>query len=123
MQENGINWTVVATIAAPIITLLVGVVLNQALKSKPRLISYYGHASSFLIREGVEQPSRIHAHSVVLRNVGRKPAKNVRLGHNVLGNFQVYPNREYKIIELDGGGKEILFPELIAGEQVSVSYL
>lgn len=123
MEQNSIDWSVVATIVAPLIALFVGVALNQMYESRPRLIVYYGHASSFLLRGVPEQPAQINMHSVVLRNVGRKAATNVRLGHKILEHFQVSPDREYQEVKLDGGGKELLFPVLVPNEEVTVSYL
>ena len=76
-----------------------------------------------MFREGVDKPTRVHTHAVVIRNAGRKPAKNVRLGHRVLENFEVSPSTDYTVTELDDGSKELLFPTLIPKQEVTVSYL
>jgi hypothetical protein len=40
-----------------------------------------------------------------------------------LPDFSVYPSVVYQVIDLPGGGREILFPTLVPGEQVTVAYL
>ncbi len=66
---------------------------------------------------------QVNTHSVVFRNAGRKTANNVRLGHNILPDFQVSPDTEYTVADLPGGGKEIRFPKLVPKKQVTITYL
>jgi hypothetical protein len=69
-------------------------------------------------------PLVVHTHAVVVRNVGRLPARNVRLGHNVLPpNFTIYPPRLSRIERLPGDRNEIVFDTLVPGEQLTISYL
>lgn len=65
----------------------------------------------------------IGTHAVVVRNSGKLTAKNVRLGHQFLPNYTIYPNTKYEITDLPGGGKEIYFPVLVPNEQITISYL
>ncbi len=117
-----IDWMVVATIAAPIITLLLGAALNRALEWRPQVIAYFTHASSFRIAG--ENPIQLHTHGIVIRNAGRVPVTDVRVRHNHLPqNFKVFPDVSYEVQELPGGGREIVFPALVPGEQISISYL
>ncbi|MHB9075641.1 MAG: hypothetical protein ACYC6G_19215 [Desulfobaccales bacterium] len=117
-----IDWSVVATIAAPIVALLVGAFVERTFENRSRVISYFGHVSGIrFTREG--QPFHINTHSVVIRNAGRKTATNVRLGHATLPDFQVYPDIEYEVRDLPGGQKEILFPRLIPKKQITLTYL
>lgn len=116
-----IDWNVVAIIAAPTIALFIGAALNRALERRVRLTAYYGHVSSFTVRK--ENPFPVFTHSIVIRNVGRKTANNVRLGHNTLPDYQIFPSIEYSEVKLAGGGKEILIPTLVPGEQITISYL
>ena len=51
------------------------------------------------------------------------PAKNVRLGHKVLPDYNIVPNTKYEVSRLPGGGNEILFPTLVPSEQITISYL
>jgi hypothetical protein len=117
-----IDWNIVIAIAVPIVTLFLGALLERLLERRPRIISYFGHVSGVRIMAG-EQPQLVFTHSVVFRNIGRKTATNVRLGHNTLPSFSVFPDIEYQVIDLPEGGKEILFPRLIPTKQVTVTYL
>lgn len=117
-----IDWNVIATIAAPIIALFIGAFIDRTLQNKPKVISYLGHVSGILLTR-CDKPFKVHTHSLVLRNSGRKTAKNVRIGHNTLPDFQVYPDIEYKIVDLPGGQKDILFPKLIPQKQLTITYL
>ena len=111
------------TLVATLVALVVGALLNKALESRPRLITYLGHVSAHVLRQPNGTESHIYTHSVVIRNTGRKPAKNVRLAHQYLPAFNVYPDVEYHVGDLPGGGKEIVFPVLVPEEQITVSYL
>ena len=117
-----IDWNVVATIASPIIALFVGAALNHAIECRPKVVSYLGHVSGIRLSRG-EQPMQVNTHSVVFRNSGRKTANNIRLGHNELPDFQVFPDIEYTVADLPGGGKEIRIPKLVPKKQVTITYL
>lgn len=117
-----IDWNVVATIASPIIALFVGAALNRAIESRPRVVSYLGHVSGIRLTRG-DQPMQVNTHSVVFRNAGGKTANNVRLGHAILPDFQVFPDIEYTVVDLPGGGKEIRFPKLVPKKQFTITYL
>ncbi len=66
----------------------------------------------------------VNLHSVVIRNVGRKPATNITLAHTTLPeNFNIYPLTSHSINTFPTGGPEIVIPRLVPGEQVTVSYL
>ncbi|HAT9718361.1 TPA: hypothetical protein ACK8SK_000240 [Legionella pneumophila] len=67
--------------------------------------------------------TNVHTHAVVVRNDGKLPTKNVRLGHNFLPNYNIYPNIKFELTNLPNGGKEISFPILVPNEQVTISYL
>jgi len=118
-----IDWGVVATIAAPISALFVGVWINRRFESRPVLISYFGHVAAFRTTPPSGPPIIVHTHAVVLRNVGRRSATNVRLRHNVLPDFIIWPEVQHHIEDLSGGVREIVIPTLVPGEQISVSYL
>ena len=107
-----IDWGVVASIAAPIIALFVGVWVNRKFESRPKLISYYGHISAFVHTPEEGNPFDINTHSVVLGNTGKKSATNVRIRHSVLPDFNIWPHVQYDVEELPGGGAEIEPTEL-----------
>lgn len=118
-----IDWNVAATIAAPIIALIAGIWLNRRFEKRPKLISYFGHVSSFNYTPSQGQPVRIHTHSVVLRNAGARSSTNVRLHHSFLPDFQIWPTLKYWVEDLPNGARDIVIPTLVPGEQVTVSYL
>lgn len=118
-----INWQVVATIAAPIIALFVGIWANRRFESRPVLIAYFGHVSSFkhILADG--SSLQINTHAVVLRNTGRKSAANVRLHHLYLPGFSIWPAIAHNVETLPDSSKDILIPTLVPGEEVTISYL
>jgi hypothetical protein len=118
-----IDWGLVVDIAAPLLALGVGGVLNHVLEARPRLITYLAHASAFRASRPDGTSLQVHTHSVVLRNSGRRSATNVRLGHNKLPDYQVYPDVQYQVLDLPNGGKELLFPVIVPQKQITVSYL
>lgn len=117
-----INWGIVIKIVVPLGTLLIGKYIDSWLSKKSKIISYLGHTSAFNLRG--EKPLTVHTHSIVVRNIGRATANQVRVGHYVLpDNFRIYPNVSHSIERIEGGGAEIVIPKLVPGEQVTVSYL
>jgi hypothetical protein len=121
---GNIDWNVVATIGAPIITLFVGAWVNRCYENRPVLISYFGHVAAFTHHPGGGQGAiQIHTHSVVLRNTGRLRATNVRIHHTVLPDFNIWPGVAHTVETLPDGTKDIVIPTLVPGEQVTISYL
>jgi len=116
-----IDWMLVATIAAPVLTLFIGAALNRLLERRPKLIAYFAHTSAFRIAG--PNPVQIHTHGIVITNVGGRPAQDVRVRHYYLPEFNVIPAVEHRVQDLPGGGREIVFPTIVPREQVSISYL
>ena len=116
-----IDWVAVATIAAPIIALLVGGWLDRR---RTRLISYYGHVAGINgTFPGATQPTQVNTHTVVLRATGRQAATNVRLHHATLPLFSIWPQVPHNVETLPDGSRDIVIPILIPGEQLAISYL
>ncbi|MDD5422233.1 MAG: hypothetical protein PHT32_02265 [Candidatus Omnitrophica bacterium] len=116
------NWPVVATIGSPIIALFVGAAIDRFIERKPKLIAYFTHASAFNLTG--TNPVKIHTHGIIIKNIGKKPATDIRVRHNFLPrDFNVYPVVDYHVQNLPGGGAEIVFPTLVQNEQVSISYI
>jgi hypothetical protein len=65
----------------------------------------------------------IGTHSVVIRNGGRLPARNVRIGHTFLPDYNSIPSIDFQVANLPGGSKELLIPIMIPGEQITISYM
>jgi len=119
-----IDWVVVFNIAMPLIVLFLGIFLDRYFRERPNLISYTGHVASFKVRVEGQEDLPIYTHSIVLRNAGRKPAINVRIGHySFPTNYQITPAIEHQINDIPDSDKEILIPLLVAEEQVTISYL
>lgn len=118
-----IDWNVVATIAAPVGTLFLGVWVNRRFDNRPVLISYFSHVSAFQHTPAGGQPISVHTHSVVLRNAGRESASNIRLHHLVLPDFNIWPAIVHHTEALSDGSKDIVIPLLVPGEQITISYL
>lgn len=118
------NWQPFATIAAPIIAFFVGFAVNRWLEKRPKLLSFMPHAAAVQINPPNGAPFTANTHSVVVRNAGKAAANNVRLSHATLPvNFTVYPSIEYTTVHLPGGGTDLVFPKLVPGQQVTVTYL
>ncbi|MCL4822832.1 MAG: hypothetical protein KJZ57_01320 [Anaerolineales bacterium] len=117
------DWTLFARYAAPVLAAVVAAVIARYWDRRPRLVSYLPHASSVRVTPPAGAAFSVHTHSVVVRNTGRQRAVNVRLGHKFLPNFGVYPSVPYEVLDLPAGGSEIVFPDLVPGEQVTVNYL
>lgn len=118
-----IDWRAVATIAAPIIALFVGVWVNRRFESRPHLISYFSHVSAFRTTPAESDPLFVNTHSVVLRNAGRRRATNVRFRHTALPDFNIWPAVQHYVDDLPGGFREIVIPVVVPGEEITISYL
>ena len=118
-----IDWDIVATIAAPLITLFFGVALSRKLERRPRLITYLGHVSAHRIDPETGNPIDVFTHSIVLQNAGRNAAHNVRITHSILPNFAVFPEIKYEVDHLPGGGSDIVVPVLVPQQEITISYL
>jgi hypothetical protein len=116
-----IDWVAVATIAAPIIALLVAGWLDRR---RTRLIAYYSHVAGISgTFPGATQAVQVNTHTLVLRNTGHQAATNVRLHHATLPLFSIWPQVPYNVETLPNGSQDIVIPNLIPGEQLTISYL
>lgn len=118
-----VDWNAVATIAAPVVALFVGVWVNRRFENRPVLISYFSHVSAFKYTPSGGQPLGINTHSVVLRNAGRESATNVRIHHIRLPDCNIWPPIVHNVETLQDGSKDIVIPALVPGEQITISYL
>lgn len=110
-------------IVAPIIVALI----IKKFNASPRVISYFANVSAVKIpsMDQSQEWMPVYGHTLILQNVGKLSAKNVRLGHSKLSPpyFSIYPDTQYIEVDLPEGGKEIVFPIMRPGEQVIISYL
>jgi len=99
----------------------VGGLVTHIFERRPRLITYYSHIAEF---NAGNPPGRLHTHSVVIKNRGRAPAHNVRVPHVVpMDNIHVRPVVPYQLVPIPGGGEELVFPVIVATQEVTISYL
>lgn len=113
-----IDLELVSKIIIPFLTLILGKYLEKWFSKRPNLVSYVGHVSAFTLSNGTP----VYTHSIVVANHGKLACNNVRLGHNILPDFQINPPIRHSVEEVKGG-KEILIPILVPSEQVTISYL
>jgi len=112
----------IAKIAGPSLSLIIGAALKKHTEAQSRVVSFIGHVSAFTLQD--EQHTVVHTHSVVVRNAGRRAARNVRLTHGVFPpNVMIYPPVQHSIERNADGSGEIVLPVLVPKEQVTVSYL
>lgn len=113
---------VIAKLAAPVITAILGFILKSYFEAKPKLVTYLVHASEIPLHD--EKKSKVNIHSIVVSNAGKRTANNIRLGHNFLPiSFQLYPQLTHEVTRNENESAEILIPTLVPGEQVNISYL
>jgi hypothetical protein len=123
VNHRGLDTQRLLQIAGAIGLLIVGKYLDRWFTRKPKLISYIGHVSAFTLR--TDPPKAVYTHAVVVINVGRLHATNVRIGHAVLPeNYQVIPTSvSHRLEGTAGGPAEIILDRMVPGEQVTISYL
>ena len=116
-----VNFSIVVDIFIPLATLILGFVLTRLVERKPKVGYYLGYVSSFTHQV---TKTKLNSHSIVVFNNGKKTAKNVRVGHNLLPrNFDINPSKACKTERTSGGGKDIKFSTLVPNETVTISYL
>src|SRR6267142_3345737 len=117
------NWPLLVSIVIPIMTLLIGALLNRFLERKAKLITYLGHASVFEVHPTPGTTQYIHTHSIVVSNAGGKAANNVRISHRQLPDYYIHPAVPHRVEDIPQGGKDIVIPVMVPGQQITVSYL
>lgn len=116
--------TIVLDGAKFVIGAFVGAVIAKRVEGRADLVSYFGHASAFTINNPGQPPFVIHTHDVVIQNVGKKPANNIRVSHLVLPpQYNVYPSMPYTVQTLPDGKQDIVVPLLVPGQMMVISYL
>ncbi len=103
VSHRGLDTQRLLQIAGAIGLLILGKYLDRWFTRKPKLISYIGHVSAFTLR--TDPPKPVYTHAIVVINVGRLHATNVRIGHAVLPeNYQVIPTSASHRLEGTAGG-------------------
>lgn len=117
------DWAILIMLAFPI-----WATIDYFLGRRAKIIAHLGQQSSFSLTG--ENSPQVRTHSVIIANVGRRDATNIRLGHRVLPEFKfLFPATETpaSLFEVFGmpeeGGQEIVIPVLGPEQQVEISYL
>ena len=121
-----IDWPTVGQAAWSVVLILVGAVVTTVVallfERKPNLTYYASHWSAYP-RPGLP-PVTIHTHGILLKNIGRKTATDVRVRHELrTETFYVTPRVQHTDPDTPGGGFEIVFPRLVPQEEVAISYM
>jgi hypothetical protein len=116
------NWSVLQRIIEAVVLLVVGALVNRFFEKRPKLIQYLRHSSAVVVRNQ-DSEMVVNLHTLVVTNLGRKAAINVRVGHYTLPNYSVFPQTQHTVETLPGGGREIVFPVLRPQQEVSIQYL
>ncbi len=121
-----INWDAVIKLASSLSAVVVAWGLKAWSERGAKLIAYYGHTSSVLMppTEGSQEPTAVHTHAVVIKNVGKKTAKNVRVSHQTLPPaFSLWPPVPFTLEDVPNAGKDIVIPTLVPDQEVTINYL
>lgn len=111
---------------SPLLIALISFALKRHFEEKPKLITYIIHADAVSVGgDANSSESIVNTHVVVVRNAGKKAAKNVRIGHYELPpGFKVSPPLAYSIARPPTGkAAEILIPTLSPNDQVVITYM
>ena len=120
-----VNWTIFLQIATPIAVAVITFFVGRYFREREKLIAFYSHIASHSLNPVIEgkEVTHIRTHAVVIRNNGNKTATNVRIIHNVLPDFTIYPDTDYDVKELPSGGKELVIPRITPKKEYTISYL
>ena len=116
-----INVDLIGKILAPILTAIGGIIAKRYFEARPKLITYLVHASAIPLSD--EENTKVNTHSIVVRNAGKRTAHNIRIGHNFLPAFQIFPQLAREVVKGANNSAEIVIPTLVPGEQINISYL
>lgn len=118
------DWNLLANIGSPIVALLFGAWITRYIERRPQLTAYISHVSGIRARLAEDGPDAfVNTHTVVIRNSGKLKSSNVRVGHSQLPLFGIYPEIRYRVEDLEGSGKEIIFDVVVPEEQITITYL
>ncbi len=118
-----LDWQLFMDIAIPTFILFIGVWIDRRFERRPVLLTHWGHVSSFTYQQRNGNTGVVNTHSVVIRNVGRQVATNVRLSHTILPDFNIWPRIHYCLEEVPNSGQDIVIPTVVPKQELTISYL
>lgn len=120
------DWHAIGVIAGWILPAIAGGIITWLAERRPKLMAWFPASAAVTLHQlpGGQTPPVVHTHSVMIRNRGRKAATNVRIGHNVLPAFSLFPpSVSFTTLKLQGMEEQIVFPVLPPRTQVQISYV
>ncbi len=120
------DWHAVGVIAGWVLPAIAGGIVTWLFERRPKLMAWFPASAAVTLTQvtGAQSPPVVHTHTVIIRNRGRKAATNVRVGHNILPAFSVYPpSLNYTTVKLKGSEEQIVFPVLPPRMQVQINYV
>ncbi len=114
---------VIAIIIAPLIAAVFISIYARWFTEKARLLTYLSNTFAMRCKTPEGKDFQVHTHTRIIKNRGRKPAINVKLGHKILPAFDIFPSIEHSVNQLPDGSKEILIPRIVPKQQIIVNYL
>lgn len=108
-----------------IITAVVLKVLDALFAKRAKVVWFYTNAATFPIPvQGNAPPVTVYTHTLALQNLGRAPAEEVKVVHNLLpAHHQVYPPQQTTVMNLPGGQQAIVIPRILPNQLVFIAYL
>jgi len=106
---------------------IIAFLIKQIFQKRPKLITFYAHASEVTLKSdentdfitNTGDKITIRSHTIVVGNIGKATANNVKVIHGVLPiNYTVFPPVHFKKRD-----NEITIPTLAPGENISITYL
>jgi len=114
------DWSALIKAVWSVALLVIGAGLQKLLERKPHVTYYVGPWSAFV----GSSPTTFHTHWIVIKNLGKKSATDVRVRHELrTETFYVIPQIPHSDPDMPGGGFEIVFPRLVPQEEVAISYM
>ncbi len=102
-----------------ILSVILSAYLAIRWQRNPRIIAYTTLPGHVKMTNG----EVISTRNLILRNDGKKEAKNVQIIHlHLPETFQVFPAIEYATKQLKDGSA-LVFPIITPGEQIAISYV
>lgn len=112
------NYRLFIESAVAVFCVILGACLNRWFQRKARIIAFTTPPGHIRMKDG----GVISCHNLILRNDGKKEAKNLQVIHVNLPDFQVLPAIKYSREQLQDG-TAIIFPTLVPGEQITICYI
>jgi hypothetical protein len=119
-----LDWNLIAIYSSPILSGIILFLIKKHYEGEVRLVASYIHASAVPISNSTnEKPTSVGVHVLVLKNQGKLSATDVRLGHNFLPAFSIYPSTDYTTKKLDDHSYEIIIKIIVPKEQLTITYV